>query len=103
VPHPCVFLQGLGGVVAGATLVRSRPAVVYAVVVPALPKVREGRGTHGCGGFFSLKAGPPANLPRLTRRFALPGRRLHFKETIPFFPVMKIERCHVMFGSGLMF
>jgi hypothetical protein len=34
--------------------------VVYAVVVPALRKVRERRGTSRCGGFCSFKAGPPA-------------------------------------------
>jgi len=44
---------------AGATPVRSTPPVVYAVVVPAL-RLREGRGTRICGGFCSLKAGPPA-------------------------------------------
>jgi hypothetical protein len=45
--------------------------VVYAVVVPALRKVREGRGTRCCGGFCSLKAGPPApptsRFPERTR------------------------------------
>ena len=46
------------GDAAGATPVRSTPPVVYAVVVPALR--REGRGTRICGGFCSLKAGPPA-------------------------------------------
>jgi hypothetical protein len=50
----------VGGDAAGATLVRSTLPVVYAVVAPAPRKVREGRGTRGCGGFCSLKAGPPA-------------------------------------------
>ena len=45
---------------AGATLFRSTLPVLYAVVVPALRKVRKGRGTRSCGGFCSLKAGPPA-------------------------------------------
>ena len=49
----------VGGDAAGATFVRSTLPVVYAVVVPALRKVREGRGTRSCGGFRSLKAGPP--------------------------------------------
>jgi energy-coupling factor transporter ATP-binding protein EcfA2 len=35
VPHPCAFSR-VGGDAAGATLVRSTPPVVYAVVVPAL-------------------------------------------------------------------
>jgi hypothetical protein len=51
--------EGVGGDAAGATLVRSTLPVVDAVV-PALRKVREGRGTLSCGGFCSLKAGPPA-------------------------------------------
>ena len=51
----------VGGDAAGATLVRSTPPVVYAVVVPAhSPSQFEGRGTRICGGFCSLKAGPPA-------------------------------------------
>jgi hypothetical protein len=37
--------EGVGGDVAGATFVRSTPPIVDAVVVPALRKVREGRGT----------------------------------------------------------
>jgi hypothetical protein len=37
------LVEGVGGDAAGATLVRSAPPVVYAVVVPALRKVREGR------------------------------------------------------------
>jgi len=53
------FLQGLGGDGPGATLVRSAPAVVNAVGVPALRTVREGRGTRSCGGFCGLKAEPP--------------------------------------------
>ena len=53
------FVARVGGDAAGATLVRSTPPVVYAVVVPAL-RLREGRGTRICGGFCSLKAGPPA-------------------------------------------
>ena len=60
----------MGGDAAGATLVRSTPPVVYAVVVPAL-RLREGRGTRICGGFCSLKAGPPApptlRFPERTR------------------------------------
>ena len=54
--------EGVGGDAAGATLVRSTLPVVYAVVVPALRKVREGRGTGGCGDFCSLKAGLPASV-----------------------------------------
>jgi hypothetical protein len=53
------FCARVGGDAAGATLVRSTLPVVYAVVVPALRKVREGRGTRSCGGFCSLKAGHP--------------------------------------------
>jgi hypothetical protein len=46
-------------------------AVVGAIVVPALRKVREGRGTRCCGGFCSLKAGPPApNANRSNRSFS---------------------------------
>ena len=52
--------EGVGSDAAGATLVRSSPPIVYAVVVPVLRKVREGRGTRSCGGFCGLKAGPPA-------------------------------------------
>jgi hypothetical protein len=52
--------EGVGGDAAGATFVRSTLPVVDAVVVPALRKVREGRGTRSCRGFCSLKAGPPA-------------------------------------------
>ena len=54
------FFARVGGDAAGATLVRSTLPVVDAVVVPALRKVREGRGTRCCGGFCSLKAEPPA-------------------------------------------
>jgi hypothetical protein len=57
------FFARVGGDAVGATLVRSTPPVVYAVVVPALRKVREGRGTRSCGGFFSLMAGPAADRP----------------------------------------
>jgi hypothetical protein len=57
------LVEGVGGDAAGATLVRSTPPVVYAVVVPAL-RLREGRGTRICGGFCSLKAGHPPR-PRL--------------------------------------
>jgi hypothetical protein len=53
------FFARVGADAAGATLVRSTPPVVYAVVVPAL-RIREGRGTRCCGGFCSLKAEPPA-------------------------------------------
>ena len=53
------FFARVGGDAAGATLVRSTPPVVYAVVVPAL-RPREERGTRICGGFCSLKARPPA-------------------------------------------
>jgi len=53
------FSARVGGDAAGATFVRSTITVVYAVVVPAL-RLREGRGTRICGGFCSLKAGPPA-------------------------------------------
>jgi len=53
--------EGVGGDVAGATLVRSTPPVVDAVAAPALRKVREGRGTLRCGGFCGVKAGPPAH------------------------------------------
>jgi len=35
-------------------------SVAHAFVVPALCKLRKGRGTRICGGFCSLKAGPPA-------------------------------------------
>jgi hypothetical protein len=48
-----------------AQLVRSTLPVVDAVVVPALRKVREGRGTRCCGGFCSLKAGPHPPRPTL--------------------------------------
>jgi hypothetical protein len=54
----------VSGDAAGATLVRSTLPVVYAVVVLALRKVREGRGTRICDGFCSLTAGPPANVLR---------------------------------------
>jgi len=40
------FFARVGGDAAGAALVRSELPVVYAVVVPALRKVREGRGTR---------------------------------------------------------
>ena len=64
------FFARVGGDAAGATLVRSTPPVVYAVVVPTLRR-REGRGIRICGGFCSLKAGPPAaptlRLPERTR------------------------------------
>jgi len=50
----------VGGDAARATCVRSTLPVVYAVVAPALRKVREGQATRGCGGICSLKAGPPA-------------------------------------------
>ncbi len=53
----------VGGDAVGATFVRSTLLVVDAVVVPALRKVREGRGTRRYGGFCSLKAGPPAQFP----------------------------------------
>jgi hypothetical protein len=43
-----------------AQLFRSTLPVVFAVVVPALRKAREGRGTRSCGGFCSLKAVRPA-------------------------------------------
>src|SRR5258708_5058228 len=58
------LVEGVGGDAAGVTFVRSTLPVVYAVVVPALRKVREGRGTRSCGGFCSLKAGPPAGKIR---------------------------------------
>jgi hypothetical protein len=53
------FFARVGGDAAGATLVRSTPPVVYAVVVPApstgsgqaLRKVREGRGTRAVVAF----------------------------------------------------
>ena len=41
-------------------LFRSALTAVYVVVVPALRKVREGRGTRSCGGFCSLKRYPPS-------------------------------------------
>jgi hypothetical protein len=50
----------VGGDAAGAPFVRSTLPVEDAVVVPALRKVREGRGTRSYGGFCRLKAGPPA-------------------------------------------
>jgi hypothetical protein len=40
------FIARVGGDAAGATFVRSTLPLVYAVVVPALRKVREGRGTR---------------------------------------------------------
>ena len=58
------LVERVGGDAAAATLVRSTLPVVYAVVVPALRKVREGRGARSCGGFCSLKAGPPARGSR---------------------------------------
>ena len=54
------FFARVGGDATGATLVRSIPPVVDAVVVLALFCLREGRGTRICGGFCSLIAGPPA-------------------------------------------
>jgi hypothetical protein len=45
------LVEGVGDDAAGATLVRSTLPVVCAVVVPALRKLREGRGTRSCGGF----------------------------------------------------
>jgi hypothetical protein len=40
--------------------------------LPALRKVREGRGTRCCGGFCSLKAGPPAPpTPRFPEQITL--------------------------------
>jgi hypothetical protein len=65
----------VGGDAAGATLVRSTPPVVYAVVVPApsqvgqaLRKLREGRGNRICAGFCSLKAGPAPPTLRFPER-----------------------------------
>ena len=62
------FVEGVGGDAAGAALVRSTPprCVCRRRTRPstgsgrALRKVREGRGTRICGGFCSLKAGPPS-------------------------------------------
>jgi hypothetical protein len=50
------FFAGVGGDAGGAILVRSTLSVVYSVVVRALRRVREGRGTRSCGD-RSLKAG----------------------------------------------
>ena len=65
------LVEGVGGDAAGATLVRSTPPLVYVVVVPALRKVREGRGTNSCGGFCSLKAGLPAHKDGVPGLFEL--------------------------------
>jgi hypothetical protein len=54
--------EGVGGVLPAQLLSVLHYPFVDAVVVPALRKVREGRGTHSCGAFWSLKAGPPAEL-----------------------------------------
>ena len=45
----------------------------------ALCKVREGRGTSSCGGFCSLKAGPPASLTldELAFPARTPGHIIH--------------------------
>src|SRR5579864_5979174 len=51
------FFARVSGDAAGAVFVRSIQPVVDAVVVPALRKVRKGRGPRSCGGFCSLKAG----------------------------------------------
>jgi len=67
--EPAPSLPKGWGDAASATFVRSIPSVVHAVAVPpprlrsgqALRKVREGRGARICGGFCSLKAGPPAD------------------------------------------
>jgi hypothetical protein len=54
------FFARVGSDAAGATLVRSTPPLVYAVVVLAL-RLREGRGTRICGGSCRLKARPPSD------------------------------------------
>jgi hypothetical protein len=45
------------------TFVRSKLPVVSAVVVPALRKVREGRGTRTCGGFWRVARIPKWGCP----------------------------------------
>jgi hypothetical protein len=59
------FLQGWAAMLPAQLFVRSTLSVVDVVCVPALRKVREGRGTRSCGGFRSLKAGPRAPPPAL--------------------------------------
>jgi hypothetical protein len=54
-----MWFNRVGGDAADPTFIRSALPVVYAVVVPALRKVREGQGTHSSGGFCIWKAGPP--------------------------------------------
>jgi hypothetical protein len=53
------FLQGWAAMLPTQLLSVLTPPVVYAVVVPALSKVREGRGTRNRGGFCGQKAGHP--------------------------------------------
>ena len=65
------LVEGVGGDAAGATLACYTPPVVHAVVVPALRKVREGRGTRSCGGFLGLKAGLPAHKDGVPGLFEL--------------------------------
>jgi hypothetical protein len=51
---PSLRFSQVGADAAGATGVRSTLPVVCAVVVPALRKVREGRGTHSVGDISAI-------------------------------------------------
>ena len=58
-PHPCVFRKG------GRRCCRRNPSPFYTALCVCRRRTRpfrprEGRGTRICGGFCSLKAGPPA-------------------------------------------
>src|SRR5580704_79243 len=66
--------EGVGVDAAGATLVRSALPVVDAVVVPALRKVREGRGTRNSCPFYTARCGcrRPARPSQSTRRTGHP-------------------------------
>jgi hypothetical protein len=55
------FFARVGGDGTGTTLVRSTLTVVYAVAVPALRKVREGRGTRS---WWVLQFGGRATRPK---------------------------------------
>ena len=55
--------------------------LVYAIALPALRKVREGRGTRCCGGFCGLKAGPHPPRPPLGFRH---------RPALPYIPISRM-------------
>jgi hypothetical protein len=99
VPHPCVCCKG-GPRCCRRNSSPSTLPVVYAIVVPALRKVREGRGTRCRDGLCSLKATRRLTVPISKPAYFARGSNNRDDEKTVLNELVPTEACRNSSGAG---